>query len=222
LEYKTYNTTSMNFKRNQIEEAVYQTMDDSAGLPSPAFQASTKRLLDLDRKTPLTGRAGAPAMTGFAFFSSPGEGSGIEITYSEYEAFALLAGLRLLEHEWPQGFVVKILREIRSPFEKEHRRIMRLDRMKLFDPKRVWETTMSGAFDAGTSEPAFLMTVSDMRARKPNTEPYAKVFKDSRSAFEFQLEMPGRSCTWLELTKPAWTLHDNLARTFPRSRGRRS
>ena len=38
--------------------------------------------------------------------------------FSDYEAFALLAGLMTLEHGMPQAVVVRVLRQVRSDLER--------------------------------------------------------------------------------------------------------
>ena len=63
----------------------------------------------------------------FAFFSEEAPGTGADISFSEYEAFALLNGLRIMEHGWPQGFAVSIMRRVRRDLEREHARILRQD-----------------------------------------------------------------------------------------------
>ena len=47
---------------------------------------------------------------------------GADILFTEYEAFALLNGLRIMAHGWPQGFAVSIMRRVRVDLEREHAR----------------------------------------------------------------------------------------------------
>jgi predicted DNA-binding transcriptional regulator YafY len=51
----------------------------------------------------------------------------VEVWFSEYEAFALLNGLRLMAHGWPQGVAVTLMRRVRSELEKQHARILNQD-----------------------------------------------------------------------------------------------
>ena len=56
--------------------------------------------------------------------------------FSEYEAFALLMALRLLEHGLPQSTAVSILRRGRSRLEPKHAEIMKWDPSELFEAQR--------------------------------------------------------------------------------------
>jgi hypothetical protein len=180
-----------------------------------------KRLLELDRALKRNTRSADPAKASYAFFSADAPGKGVEVLFSEYEAFALMLGLLLLEHEWPQRFVLDTMRRIRPDLEQEHRRILRLDPERLFDRERVWQQAQSGNVDAGNASPAFLLIVSDARTGdRSSGVPYAKIFQDNLSAFKFQLEKAGRSCTWLELVTLAWALRKHLVNSLPKSRGR--
>ena len=78
-----------------------------------------------------------PEKATYAFFSQDAAGSGIEVRFQEYEAFALLTGWRFLEHGFPQQKAVLALRGMRPPLEQEHARIMQLDPKVLFDQERI-------------------------------------------------------------------------------------
>ena len=88
-----------------------------------------KRLLESDRALGRVSRANDPARANYAFFSADAQGSGVEVWFSEYEAFSLLNGLRLMEHGWPQSFAVSIMRRVRADLEKDHARILKQDRL---------------------------------------------------------------------------------------------
>jgi hypothetical protein len=211
----------MFYKRNQIEEAISRTNGELRPEPSKELRIRLKRLLELDRELKRNTRSADPAKANYAFYSADAPGKGVEVLFSEYEAFALMLGLILLEHEWPQRFVLATMRRIRPDLEQEHHRILRLNPESLFDRERVWQQTQSGNVSAGNDSPAFLLIVSDARTGDRSAGgPYAKIFQDNLSAFRFQLEKAGRSCTWLELVTPAWTLRNHLVNSIPRSRGR--
>ncbi len=57
--------------------------------------------------------------------------------FTGYEAFAVLAGLLLLEHGIPQATVVNILRQLRSDLEATHRETLENDPSVLFDQKAL-------------------------------------------------------------------------------------
>ena len=87
----------MSYKRNQIEEAI-----DSSELGT-----RIKRLLELDRSLGRKLRSKDAEQANFAFFSEEQPGTGADISFSEYEAFALLNGLKIMGHGWPRGFAVE-------------------------------------------------------------------------------------------------------------------
>ena len=100
-----------------------------------------KRLLELDRSLGRKLRSKDAEQANFAFFSEEAPGTGADILFSEYEAFALLNGLSIMGHGWPQGFAVAILRRVRPDLEREHARILMQDPDKLFD----WEGIRAAA-----------------------------------------------------------------------------
>jgi hypothetical protein len=216
--FVTYFTVSMKlFKRNQIEEGISRAINGRP-LAAPTLRIKIKRLLDLDR-------AKQPKSAGvakFAFYTSEKPGKGTESYFSEYEAYALLMGVRLLDHGLPQGFVVAILRSARSKLEKCHSEILRMDPKKLFVSKRA-QVQHPGDLFVSNERPAYLLIVSDQKIDESHTdEPYPRVFLNHFDAFQFQLEKSGRSCSWFELVSPAWVLRQNLEHSKPRPRGRSS
>src|SRR6266508_47311 len=115
------------FKRNQVEEAISRAIDPTAEKPSTDLLNRLKRLLDTDRSLGRSAKSVDPEKATYAFFSQDAAGSGIEVRFQEYEAFALLIGWRFLEHGFPQQKAVLALRLMRRPLEQEHARIMQLD-----------------------------------------------------------------------------------------------
>jgi hypothetical protein len=87
----------MSCKRNQVEEAISRVLDPGSTKPSPQLRTRLKRLLDTDRALGRSKRASDPERATFAFYSGQAPGRGVEIWFSEYEAFALLTGLRLMQ-----------------------------------------------------------------------------------------------------------------------------
>ena len=80
----------------------------------------------------------------FAFYGSDSPGRGVEVWFSDYEAFALMIGLRLLQHRWPQSFPVAVLRRLRPELAREHARILKQDPKILFDDRRIREKRTTG------------------------------------------------------------------------------
>ena len=84
----------MSYKRNQVEEAIARIFaPDSQTTPSE-LSTRIKRLLDLDRSIGRKLRSKNPEEANFGFFSEEAPGTGSDIWFSEYDAFALANGLR--------------------------------------------------------------------------------------------------------------------------------
>jgi hypothetical protein len=92
----------------------------------------------------------------FGFFSEEAPGTGADIAFSEYEAFALLNGLRIMQHGWPQGFALSIMRRIRLDLEREHARILRQSPEKLFDQQTIRAAARPGDIAVDNTDPVFL------------------------------------------------------------------
>ena len=92
-----------------------------------------KRLLDTDRSLGRNVRSANPEMANYAFYSSHMPPAvAYEVWFQEYEAFALLIGLKFLEHGFPQQTSVLTLRGVRPDLQQEHARILQLDPKDLF------------------------------------------------------------------------------------------
>jgi hypothetical protein len=90
----------LEYKRNQVEEAISHLLEPKSLQPTHGLRTKVKRLLEADRALQASGGAHGGE---FAFFSAEPPGRGVEIWFSSYEAFALLTGLRLMGHGWPQA-----------------------------------------------------------------------------------------------------------------------
>jgi hypothetical protein len=114
----------MSYKRNQIEEAIARIFDPNCDNPPSELRTRIKRLLELDRSMGRKRGSKDSEEANFGFFTEEAPGTGADISFSEYEAFALLNGLRIMKHGWPQGFAVSIMRRVRLDLEREHARIL--------------------------------------------------------------------------------------------------
>ena len=101
------------YKRNQVEEAISGVLEPNSPEPTSELRTRLKRLLETDRALGRASRSSDPERANYAFYSAEAPGSGVEVWFSDYEAFALLNGLRLMAHGWPQGLAVSILRRLR-------------------------------------------------------------------------------------------------------------
>ena len=93
----------MSYKRNQIEEAIARILAPNCQKPPSELRTRIKRLLDLDRSMGRDPRSIDSEKANFGFFSQEAPGTGAVISFSEYEASALLNALRIMAHGWPQG-----------------------------------------------------------------------------------------------------------------------
>ena len=127
----------LKFKRNQIEEAISHMLEPRSPEPTSELRTRLKRLLETDRALGRDTSSADPKDAHYAFYSAEAPGSGVEVWFSGYEAFALLNGLLLMKHGWPQSFAVAVLRRVRPELEKQHERILAQDPKSLFDQEAI-------------------------------------------------------------------------------------
>lgn len=202
----------MQYKRNQIEEAIARLVEPGAGKPSAQTRTRLKRLLNTDRGLGRSKRSADSERANFAFFSMDAPGRGVEIWFSEYEAFALLTGLRLMQHGWPQGFAVAQLRRLRAALEKHHARILKQGSAILQHPQ-------PGDLKFHTAHPVFLVI---QRRQDGLGSPSSVVCRGEKELMPVLRAEAGVVSTTFELAKSAHALSSELARTKPRKRGRGS
>jgi hypothetical protein len=213
------------FKRNQIESAISDLLERGKNRPSLELRTRIKRLLDTDRLLGCNPRSNDPETRSYAFFSDSAPGSGVEIWFSAYEAFAVLQGLQLMLHNWPQRFAVSVLRRVRPALEKEHERILKMDPAILFDRDVLKQKLVPGSPVFETTEPSLLSIVSHHRisSEQENT-PYAcAVHSGLEKAISWIFETTkgvGGGSSMFELTVLAHDLAQELGRTKPQRRGR--
>src|SRR5215207_8611223 len=211
------------FKRNQVEEAVIATLKGDPDAAGPSLRIRMKRLFDADREQSLN-ELGSGTIQ-YAFFSDDAPGSGVEVWFSPYEAFAVLIALRILAHGWPQSTVVRMMRRVRKDLQNEHRRMMEQDPGRLFNQEALRREASPGLAFTGSTEPVFLAITAaesvDRREPKRGLKGFA-VCRGRDRLMEFILkDMPvGMVTTSLELSNAAHRLAANLARTQPSRRGR--
>jgi hypothetical protein len=210
------------FKRNQVEEAISHVLEPPAPEPTSDLRTRVKRLLDTDRALGGDQRSNDPKLARYAFYSDEAPGSGAEVWFSEYECFALLNGLRLLGHGWPQGFAVSVLRRVRPELEDQHARILKQDSSPLFDRNEFLRNARPGAISFNNTDPVLLTIVS-----KPSGAPSEQgdsipcaVCRGEAAAMIFAREHGAGAWTMFELATVAHQLSKALAGTKPRRRGR--
>jgi hypothetical protein len=212
----------MSYKRNQIEEAIARISVSNYEKPPPELRTRIKRLLELDRSMGRKLWSKDPEEANFGFFSEKAPGTGADISFSEYDAFALLNGLRIMAHGWPQGFAVAIMRRVRPALEREHARILSEDPKKLFDQEAILAAGLSGNIAADNTNPVYLTLAS--KAQRPADEiqvaPFSAVCRGYRKVDEFSRGVGASSVTMLEVVTLAHRLHQELMKSEPRRRGR--
>jgi hypothetical protein len=210
----------MRYKRNQVEEAVVRTLG-AEGSRVDELKLRMKRLLVTDRRLGRGKRSDDKAGHSYAFYSQRPQGSGVEVMFSDYEAFALMAAVVVLEHGIPQAKVVSILREIRPDFEVAHRDTLQKDPKELFDPKLVRSMARPGMLDVDNTAPVFLAFVK-LDIGKGRMRAFIAVCRGLDGLGEFLRDhsIPGSGATHFEFARLIHTLADNLSQTRPIKRGR--
>ncbi len=213
------------FKRNQVEEAILRTL---AAKDARAAEVKLRlhRLLVTDRRAGRGKRTGDDVDRPYAFYSQAPPGSGVEVMFSGYEAFALLVAIMLLEHGIPQGPVVHILRQVRRDLETAHAQRLQMNRKALFDLQAVRKMIKPGMIATDNTAPVFLTFVrlsgsetDDGKVREAITVCQGH---DELVAFITKHSVPGLGATFFELVSLMRKLADNLAQTRPIKRGRAS
>ena len=212
----------MSYKRNQIEEAITRIVVPNCEEPPSELRTRIKRLLDLDRSIGRKPRSKDAEEANFGFFSEEAPGTGADIMFSEYDAFALLNGLRIMAHGWPQSFAVSIMRRVRRDLEREHARILRQDPGKLFDWEAIRARARPGDIAVDNTDPVFL-TIASKAQRGPDegqTAPLSAVCHGWAKVCEFSRDVGAPSVTFFEVVTLAHRLHHELMKAEPRRRGR--
>lgn len=211
------------YKRNQVEEAISAEFEPHASEPSSELRTQLKRLLETDRAKGRTPRSQSPEAANYAFYRSEPPGTGTEVMFSDYEAFALFEALQIMAHGWPQGFAVSILRRVRDKLEPHHSRILKLDERALFDQDVIRRNAKAGDLAFGNTAPV-LLTILSKRGSTATEEPLAcEICQGPKEAMEWVRSAGGLNhgpFTMFELVSPAHALAKALARTEPRARGR--
>jgi hypothetical protein len=214
----------LEYKRNQIEEAISAVLDPPSRQPTSELRTRIKRLLETDRALGRVLRSADPERANYAFYSADAPGSGVEVWFSEYEAFALLSGLRLMAHGWPQGFAASVMRRVRPELEKQHARILKQDTKLLFDQEMIRRNAKAGDMAFDNTDPVLLAIVSKQGAT-PNEQgdPHGcAICRGPKEAMKFAREASAGVGAWtmFELVTIAHRFSAALGRTEPRHRGR--
>jgi hypothetical protein len=213
------------YKRNQVEEALCALLEGKAGEPSSELRTRLKRLLDTDRNLGRNRRSQDPIKANYAFYGEERPGSGVEVWFSGYECLALLNGLQLMHHGWSQTFAVSVLRHVRQDLEREHARILKLDKRVIFDEQEIRRHGQAGDAAFNNTDPV-LLTIVSAYGKKSNEEdlPVASaVHRGIDAAMGWVRKVTkgiGGGSSMFEQTSISHALAERLARTRPQRRGR--
>ena len=211
------------YKRNQVEEAIVRTLGaKDARVDELRFRL--KRLLVTDRRLGCDAESDEEGDRHYAFYSEDQPGSGVEVRYSGYEAFALSVGLMLLEHGLPQATVVKLMREVRRPLEAAHGESLKKDWNTLFDERAVLEQAEPGMIAVNNTDPIFLAFVrlsdSVIGDRNRGSDVAVCRGRQELGAFFRRHSEPGVVMTFFELVGRIHVMAMNLLQIPPSKRGR--
>jgi hypothetical protein len=207
------------YKRNQVEEAILRTLG-AKDARAAELKLRLHRLLVVDRRLGRRKR-----IRDYAFYAQEPPGSGVEVMFSGYEAFALLVAIMLLEHGIRQAAVVSILRQVRGDLEIAHAQRVKMDQKALFDPQGVRQMVKPGMIATNNTAPVFLAFV-----RLSGSEVDGKVREaitvcrghDELVAFIAKYSVPGEGATFFELVSLMHKFAAKLSQTRPIKRGRAS
>jgi hypothetical protein len=219
---KDYLRISMDiFKRNQVEEAIFQTLRVRDERRIDELRLRLKRLLVTDRRLGRRPKSKGNAKRPYAFYGGEPPGSGVEVMFSGYEAFALMAALIVLEHGIPQAKVVSILQAVRSDLEAAHRETLETDPKVLFDPEAVRAMNRPGMIAADNTAPVFLAFVK-LDAGQGRVRAIIAVCRSQDELVRFIKEhsVLGSGSTHFEFTRLMHDLATYLSTTRPVKRGR--
>ena len=210
------------FKRNQVEEAIAIVLEPGSAKLSSEMRTRLKRLLETDRSFGRSKHSPDPERANFAFHGMDSPGRGLENWFTGYEAFALLTGLRLMRHGWPQGLAVAGLRRVKPELERHHARILRQDLTVLFDEEPIRQQAKPGVLAVSNADPVFLVINSKDEEHHSGANP-AAICQGQAELMRFIKEWgPGQTWTVTELGTSIHALALALAKTVPRKRGRGS
>src|SRR4051812_39189477 len=201
------------YKRNQIEEAIPKVFEITSEQRAKDFYTRIKRLLVLDRGLGRKPRSKSSEQANFAFYSAEAAGTGADILFSEYEAFALLTGLRMMEHGWPQGLAVSLLRRVRGELEPEHARILRQPPDQLFDQNVIIANARPGDVAVSNADPVFFAVLAKRDRTPDESKGLPRLCRGFQEALNFSREMGAGSMTTFELVTAAHKLREELTKT---------
>jgi hypothetical protein len=212
-----YIRTSMKqaYRLNQVQEAICRTLDAQDSREGE-LKLRLKRLLVTDRRL---GRRQKGGDQRFAFYSAAAPGSGVEVRFSGYEAFALLAAVAMLEHGFPQARVVRALTEVRNQLEHAHAEILAKDPHELFDENTINARAKSGTLATGSTDEVFLVIATFPSLAQQKTA--VRICRGQAEYMDFLLRQSptGTTSTAIPFSRLMLRLAENISQAQPARRG---
>jgi hypothetical protein len=211
------------YKRNQVQEAIFRTMG-AQGARADEIRFRLKRLLATDRSLGCRRQSQDKADRHYAFYGAEPRGTGADVMYSAYEAFALLAAVTLLEHGLPQVVVVKLMRQIRDELELAHAETLEKHPSDLFDQDAIRARAKPGMIAFDSTDPVILVFLR-LTGSSVDEQNIGTVVSLCRNTIELSLFMkkhgsPGNGFSIFEFSRLIHLLAESLSRARAVKRGR--
>lgn len=188
------------FQRSQVEAAISRATYPEDPEPAADLRTKIKRLLDTDRGLGRDKRTNDPERSNYAFFSEEAAGSGVEVRYSRYEAFALHIAFQMLIYGCPQSLAVTILRRARPRLEPKHAMIMRWGPEEPTPEQHLFLISASRRSGDCITRVEHILSATQ----------FEQFLKKERGVFIMQIE----------IARTAWLINRLLRTTDPKKRGR--
>ena len=210
------------YKSNQVREAVFWTLG-AQGERAREITLRLRRLYAADRGLGRRPRSHAQAERHYAFFSDAPPGAGADILFTDYEAFASLAAVLLLEHGLPQVTVIRLLRRLRPQLESIHKENLTKDPRQLFDEKALLAQPKPGMIAFDSTEPVIL-AFARLTGSSVNEEDHGpSACVDPIELVRFmRMHPPGTGISVFDFSRLVHELANNLLHANPIKRGRRA
>jgi hypothetical protein len=213
-------------KMNQVQDAIFRTLG-ARNARANELKFRIRRLLAADRGLGRRSNSKDEKNRQYAFYSQEPKGTGVDNLYSDFEAFALLAAIMLLEHGLPQASVVKVMRQVRRQLEAAHAQCLKEDPSTLFDQRAITARALPGVIATDNTAPIFLafaqLTNSSVDQEKKDGTAVAVCLGDEELfAFIGKHCIPGSGigATFFEFVRLMHTLAAELSQTRAVNRGR--
>jgi hypothetical protein len=210
-------------KANQVQEAIFRTLG-ADGKRADEIRFRLQRLRAADRNLGRRPRSPNEADRVYAFHGDDRPGTGIDILFTSYEAFALLAAIMLLEHGLPQTTVVKLMRQIRGELQVAHAQTLEMDPSELFDQNGIRAQAKPGmiAFDSIAPVILVFLKLTGSSADSQSAGTIASICRNNLQLGQFMKKYgsPGTGFSIFEFSRLIHLLEESLSQTRAVKRGR--